>query len=496
MTSLAALFFFLAVYLYTRARETEGSPVGRGVTCCWSCYGGAVLCGALAVMTKQNTAVLPVALLLFDRYFLSPEQPRPWRQQLLWLVPFCVAPALIGIKELVIDPQTIHGVAGNVGGVTDLVHLRNNTPLNYLVTQFTVIWLYLRLLVIPYGQALDYDVPIVVELWHWPSLLGLLGIVLLLATAVWLRKKQPTISAGIFWFFLALSVESTLIPLDPVFEHRLYLPMFGFALVVMSGIGSLPRRGAVAAVALVTAALAVLTWQRNALWGDPVVFYEDNLRRAPRSERVHLGLANLYLERGQTAEARGLYEQALAINPGYASIHANLAKIYAMQGDYRRAEAILREGLSHDPAQFQLYNNLAVLYNTTGNYQAALDVLRMAVRMKPEEPLVYLNLGMAYHGMGLLDQAMQHYRRSIELGPADPKGYFFLGNALLDKGDAGGARQQYTAAYRLDPKHAGIVYRLALVSLELGDMTAARNYAEQLQRLDPKLASQLAARMR
>jgi len=36
------------------------------------------------------------------------------------------------------------------------------------------------------------------------------------------------IAFGIIWFFLALSVESSFIPIeDVIFEHRLYLPSIG-----------------------------------------------------------------------------------------------------------------------------------------------------------------------------------------------------------------------------------------------------------------------------
>ena len=65
---------------------------------------------------------------------------------------------------------------------------------------------------------------------------------------------QPVMACGIAWFFLTLAVESSIIPLDPLFEHRLYLPMFGFVMIVAAGLELLPRpawqQGAAAAVLL------------------------------------------------------------------------------------------------------------------------------------------------------------------------------------------------------------------------------------------------------
>jgi len=494
MTSLSGLFFFLAIYLYVRAREAMDYPAEKSPAAHWLFYAGACICGALAVFIKQNAAVLPVALILFDRYFLAQGGHRGWRKQFFYVAPFCLVPLWLGGQSLLL-PMSSPGGIDNVGGLPDLVHLRHNSPLNYLVTQFFVVWLYLRLLFIPYGQALDYDVPIVANLWHWPSLVGLLGIVLLLTAAILLRKRHPWISAGVLWFFLALAVESTIIPLDPVFEHRLYVPMFGFALVVMGLLACLPPRIAVAGLVLLTTTLAVFTWQRNALWNDPVAFYEDNLSRAPRSERVHLELANLYLKKGRAAEAQVLYERALEINPDYVLLHINLARAYAAQKETQKAVAILREGLRRDPTHFKLYNNLGVMLNTLGDYRGAADALQRASHIEQDHPTVYFNLGVAYDRLGQFDQAIFNFRRSLSLAPNDPVTHFNLGNALFGKGDERAALQAFMSAYRLNPSHTGTLYNLGLVHLHLGDVQSARWAVGELQKLDFSVARNLEGRI-
>ena len=489
-TCLAGMFFFLALYLYVLARESADGAKTRH----WLFYAMALLCGALAVLIKQNTAVLPVALLLFDRYFLPPGRLPSWRRLLLYVAPFAVAPLWSGASSLLVPLFSPEGI-DNVGSVANLVQLEHLSPLNYLVTEFSVIWLYLRLLFLPYGQALDYDLPIVASLWSWSSAIALLGIVLLLAAAIRLRHKWPVVSAGIFWFFLGLAVESTIIPLDPVFEHRLYIPMFGFALVVMGGFSCLPRRGAVTAIVLLTGVLAVLTWQRNALWNDPLAFQEDNLRQAPRNERVHLTLGNIYLKAGRLAEAERSYQQALAINPAYADVYVSLSKVYTTQYRYREAVDLLKEGLRHNFLDYRLYNNLAFSYNALGDFRGAAEVLQQALQLQPDSPDLHFNLGVAYQRQGLLAQAIPEFRRAISLRFDVPMSYYFnLGMALLSHGEPGEALPVFQECYRQSPNSATVLYNLAIVYQELGDLAMARNFAEHLRRVDPRMAQRLSSR--
>lgn len=489
-TSLAALFFFLAIYLYARARE--GSPEGPARLRFF--YGAALFCGALAVLIKQNTAVLPVALILFDRYFLARERPISWKRLLLLVAPFALVPVVLLAKDLLL-PMFTDGSLADVGGLPNLLHLKNNSSMHYLVTEFSVIWIYLRLLFLPYGQALDYGYPIVANIWEWQNFLAFLGIAALLAAAVFLRKKLPFVAAGIFWFFLCLSVESTIIPLDPVFEHRLYLPMFGFALVVMAGFAKLSGRAALLGGVMLIGTLAVLTWQRNALWNDPIAFHEDNLRRAPLNERVYVDLANAYRKRGELVEAQRFYERALEINPDYELIHINLSLVYNAQKNYGKALAILLDGLRRSPSNFKLYNNLGVLYNVLGKYHEAVACLQKGLMLEPNNASLHFSLGLARERLGFLDEAIADYRRAIELESNRPESHFNLGMALFKKGARPEALQSFLTASRLDPEHVGAQYNAALLYLELGDVSAARKMAAKLRQLNPGIAEQLSGRI-
>ena len=109
------------------------------------------------------------------------------------------------------------------------------SPWQYLFTQFRVIVTYIRLLFIPINQNLDYDYHIVKSLFELPALASLIFLGSILTIAIRIFSKYRLISFGIFWFFLTLLPESSIIPIkDVIFEHRLYLPMVGFSFFLVS----------------------------------------------------------------------------------------------------------------------------------------------------------------------------------------------------------------------------------------------------------------------
>jgi hypothetical protein len=118
---------------------------------------------------------------------------------------------------------------------------------DYLLTQFRVIVTYMRLLIFPVNQNFDYEYPVyhsffdpqVAFSFIFLFMIFLGGIYLIyasrLAAAKGNRHGLRLAAFGIFWFFLALSVESSIIPItDVIVEHRLYLPSIGIIIAFVT----------------------------------------------------------------------------------------------------------------------------------------------------------------------------------------------------------------------------------------------------------------------
>jgi len=226
--SLVALFYLLTVVCYLKWRLASSEAQRRSL---W--YWGAVLFTVLAMKTKENSFTLPFMILLVEAVFFRSATRRRW----IALIPFLLTLPIIPLSH----PGAMgEGEAGFAQGTAEI------SRSDYLFTQFRVIVTYIRLLFLPIGQNLDYDYPIyhsILEPVVVLSFLFLLSIFVLSLFVIF--DSRPTaqnshlrlMGFGIVWFFLTMSIESSIIPLkDVIFEHRLYLPSVGFFMALSIGV--------------------------------------------------------------------------------------------------------------------------------------------------------------------------------------------------------------------------------------------------------------------
>ncbi len=103
-----------------------------------------------------------------------------------------------------------------------------------LLTESRVVVSYLSLLLDPRPSrlSLTHDVSVSRSLLDPPTtLLAICFLVGLLGFALASSRRHRVASFAALWFFANLALESSVIPLELMYEHRLYLPMFGFALL-------------------------------------------------------------------------------------------------------------------------------------------------------------------------------------------------------------------------------------------------------------------------
>jgi hypothetical protein len=397
LTSLAALFYLLAVVLYLTWRLADDSPGPQG----WRralLYAGVLLSSLLAARTKEIAFTLPAALVLAELLFFPASGLRRWLP---------VAP--VGAIALLIPASWIdfQGPVADVVASADRV-TRLLTPvsrLDYLKTQAVVVCEYLRLLVWPSGQNLDYDFPIYTSAFHPRVLFSLAVLGSLAAFAIWLtRRTTPqserppldpafrVVAFGIGWFFVALAVESSLIPIvDVIYEHRVYLPSVGLFSAAATILGMLFLRVAPKNAERVTVLtglglallLGSLTMQRNAVWANALTLWSDAAEKSPGKARPHLLLGEALEAARRYGEAEREFRRAVEIDPEFPPGRTSLATFLQKSGNARDAEAEYRVVLRLDPGQYPAIFNLAELLWNSGRRDEAAAFYQRYLELAP-----------------------------------------------------------------------------------------------------------------
>jgi Flp pilus assembly protein TadD len=455
LTSLATMFYLLSVVFYVTWRLKtqdpgcdEGNAGKKQFFSRWkihSYYLIALISSIIAMKTKEITFTLPAVTALYEFMFFQ----GPIKKRALALFPFLLTMFIIPIS-LIHTGKPLEDVISDVSEVTRVQ--TTMTRWDYLYTEFRVLVTYIRLLFMPVGQNLDYDYPVHHSFLNPEVFVSFLFLVFLFCSGVYLfhrsrlsRNALGLTAFGIFWFFITISVESSIIPIaDVIFEHRVYLPSAGFFLAIttalftgVSTLGGTIRVSKVlpAILALIVIALTAATYARNSVWRDEVTLWEDVVHKSPQKARGigNLGYANQ--NRGQFLEAIGLYNRALAIRPT-STIYNNRGMSYYGIGDFAQALQDFTSAIAMNPDYAEPYNNRGVVYSRLGLHAQALEDYTRAVRVKPDFAYAYNNIGNTLKVFGQFDRAIEYYTKAIFFDPRYSGAYLQRGMAYKSLGKA------------------------------------------------------------
>jgi Tfp pilus assembly protein PilF len=398
--SMSTIFFFgaYALFLYRRSAAISW-PVALGVL---------LLFGA-AMASKENTVVLPALLLLTD-YFWNPGFSfegirRNWR---------LYAPMAIGGAVGAVFVFRVLGGADSAG-----FKMKDMTWYEYLFTQFRVFWVYLKLFVMPSGQTVDYDFPISRSILDPAAILGLIGILALIAAAVYFHRRYPLACFGLLMFVILLAPTSSFIPIkDPISERRVYLPMIGLLLILLDAIRRLrvDRNVLVASLSALLVISAALAYQRNTVWSGAIPLWEDAVKKSPRKARAHFQLAMAYYSANRCQDAEERFQNVAQLEkPDYRLlIDWALADFCLNKNDealQKLQQAAALEKTAH------VYTQIAMIHAKAGRIAEAFENLAVAERIDPLFDVTYVYRGQLFASANNLAAAGQQYRRALEINP-------------------------------------------------------------------------------
>lgn len=462
MTSMAGMFYLLALVLYVWARlKMEGCgarDAGRagGLMAVLALFAGATLSAVLAMKTKEIAFTLPFAVILYEVFFFYGS----WKKRFFCLLPLLATLPIVPLSVIATNRLLISsGELMVEGGGQEVFSAGEMSRDVYLFTQFRVILTYLRLLFFPIKQNLDYDYP-VYETFFTPQvflsfavLVGLVGLAVFLffrSRLPWdleqvARQCAPTgdsrrliphasqpyfrlISFGMIWFFLTLSVESSFVPIqDVIVEHRLYLPSLGFLLAVSVAFillvqkfrPSVSMKICVAAACLLIPVLVFATYQRNHVWGDNIRLWQDVVSKAPTNARAYNDLGAALNSRGRYSEAIEMYRRAIELAPDHPYAYNNLGLTLLLSNRSNEAIPLFKKAIGLHLRFDSAYINLAAAYNQLRMFSLTVPLLEPQMRWLGERVEAHYHLGVAYAFLGNRDAAIRKLTIVSEFGSAE-----------------------------------------------------------------------------
>jgi tetratricopeptide (TPR) repeat protein len=476
MNSMAGMFFLLSLYLYVRGRLGETTRVKV-----WF-YSGSGVAGLLALGSKEIAGVLPIMLVLYEFYFLQGLDLHAVRRKWPWLIGILVIFLIIALVYL--GPNFIRGIL-------TLYQYKDFTLAERLLTQLRVVIYYLSLLVFPSPSRLnlDYDFKVshsllapVSTFFSFLVLLGLVGL------GVYLARRRPLASFGIFWFLGNLVVESSVIALDMAFEHRLYLPLLGFLLFLVGIFKSEVKKGFIYGTFSVILIFSFWTIQRNIVWNNEFTLWSDCVKKSPNKARPHNNLGVAYAKEGIYDEAIKECQQALELDPDSAESFYNLGIAYAKEEMHDEAIRVYQQAVEIKPDFAKAFCNLGDVFSDKGMYDQAIREYQRAVEIDPEFARAFYNLGIAYAKVGMHDEAIREKKKALELDPDFAEAHVNLAIAYGEGGMYDEAIIEYQQALKLNPDNAELFYNLGNAYSNKGMYDQAIREYQQAVEIKPDFA--------
>ncbi len=375
---IGAFFYFSSIYFYVSYRMSEQKFKFKFWLLLLSIVS---IVGGL--FSKENTFTLPGIFVLLEVSLLSKRKSVSFMFIVLSFI-------LVGIGVLLFFmfqiPERVFYPQVNFDGET----IRS---INYFITQFKVFPRYFLLMLFPFSQNIDHDIPIANTFGDSGVMGGVIFFAVSLLIALFAYKRYKLIFVGILWIYISMAVESSFIPLaDVMNEHRLYIPLFGFLLILVQLADMYLQkdeniRRLVIVCLILCGIYSIKTLLRNTVWQSEYSLWADAAKKSPNKARAQFKFGIEAFDNKQPDIALQAFNKTIKLYPKFPAVYSYLGAINAQSGNYQQA------------------------IDYYGKY---IDLTHR--RSKPEG---YLSRARLYRAINKMDSAKQDYKSYLSLVPTD-----------------------------------------------------------------------------
>lgn len=484
MSSMAGLFYIMGMFFYLKFRtvENKGDKIVFFILC--------FITFIMAVGSKENALMLPLSLLLYEVIVIQRDIGETFKrnQKILFIV-----------TGVFLALCLIYLILDNKPFFSFLSGYRNRpfTLFQRLLTEPRIIIFYISLLLYPMPDRLSIAHSIQISTSPFNPISTTFSIVFVIGSILFLifrARKYPLLSYCYLFFFLNHIIESSILPLELIFEHRNYIPSMMFFVPIAIGFSVLLERYAQKRTMKTIVALFIIfiliglghtTFMRNLTWQSWRSLWMDAAKKAPDQFRVHHNLGIYYKDHGLTKKAITEFETAL----NSPVIHRNnepivglfqLGQLYYDLGDFEKAEFYLQKALNMKSNFSYALITLASIYDKQGNFKLADQHLVKALKADPFNPVINLNFGLNLLKKGRPNEAVSHFLISVNEKALRAKALMYLAIAYRQKGWHGKAAITFRKSLSLDEKNIVPHLHLAEIYHKTGHEKSRKQEVENI----------------
>ena len=474
----SCLFYLLTILFFLSWRAAQAQTGKKRNE--WF-YRLALLCAALAILSKASTVMLPAVLGLC--WWWKDGQWR-WRN-IFRLVPFLLISA--AASGWTIWEQQYH--SGAVG--PEWIQ----TWPERLVVAGKIVWFYLGKLFWPHPLIFIYPrwtIDATRPLAYWPAL----AVALTLAV-LWLNRNGR-LRAAFFAFAYFVILLFPVLDFFKVYffrysfvgDHFQYLASIGPLALTAAGMTTLfsfgffqkgkplLEPGFCGALLLV---LGVLTWRQCRMYADTETLWRTTIARNPNAAMAYSNLGDICSQKGQIDLAIAYCKKALEISPNAFEALNNLGNALLKAGQTDEAIAAFEKAIKIAPTVATSHFNLANILLQKGQMDGAMEQFQKALEIQPDYAEADNNLGIALMQSGRLDEAIAHYQKAIAVNPDYAEAHYNLGTVFGMRDRPDEAATQFRLAIGLKPYYADAHGNLANLLTTQGKLDEAiREYQRTL----------------
>ena len=455
----AVFFYLLAALFYLRWDGSRRHPAN---------YFLSLLTFLLALLSKTSVVMLPVVLLLYHWW----KNDRPLKSVLPRTVPFFFLAAALAAVTVWFQYQS----AGARGDDWSLSFAER------LVNAGHAVWFYLFKLLFPVNLTFVYPrwSPDAGSWLAWLPHAGgaLLALLLFRKRRSWGRPAIFGLGYFVICLFPVMGFFNIyFMRYSFVADHWQYIAGQG---VIALGVGGLfagyeklsknhrmanaVKPLARAAMVLLIAAAALLTWHRQAVYQNNILLWQDTLKKNPRAWIAHNNLGNEWELKNDLKRAEEQYRKTLAIKPDYAEAEDNLGLVLLKQGRPEESQAHFQNAVRLDPKLWQAHNNLGTVLARQGKYRQAARHFTAVLQHDPANAKAHNNLALILERQGRPLEALGHFYKALADTQTRREIHTNIGALLLHLGRKKEAVTHLRKALEIDPNFKPALQNLALAN--------------------------------